>query len=66
MILRGTAPMNLTSTNTNLGLFKEKNMEGKEIYEHEFSGLLTKFEEVCTWFDSLGFRFAVTRYGVKN
>lgn len=66
MILRGTAPMNLTSTNTNLGLFKEKNMEGKEIYEHEFSGLLTKFEEVCTWFDSLGFRFAVTRYGVYH
>lgn len=36
------------------------------MYEHEFSGLLSKFEEVCAWFDSLGFRFAITRYGIYH
>lgn len=58
--------VNLTSDNTNMDLFKEKSMERNEIYEHEFSGLLSKFEEVCAWFDSLGFRFAVTRYGIYH
>ncbi len=41
-------------------------MERKEMYEHEFSSLLSKFEEVCAWFDSLGFRFAITRYGMYH
>lgn len=50
----------------NLDLLKEKNMERKEMYEHEFSGLLSKFEEVCAWFDSLGFRFAISRYGIYH
>lgn len=41
-------------------------MQSKEIYKRDFSDLLSKFEEVCGWFDDLGFRFAITRYGIYH
>lgn len=41
-------------------------MKLKDFFTHDFSSLLSNYEEVCAWFDSLGFRFAITRYGIYH
>lgn len=35
-----------------------------KIYEHKFEELLALYEDVCNWFDELGFSYTRNRYGV--
>jgi hypothetical protein len=39
-------------------------MQQQEFYLHDFNGLLEKYNEVCSWFSSMGFKYASTRYGI--